>query len=123
MSSELSRDVRLQVLARALLVLRCATRRCLSKDSMMLRITRQPGVEHDSLLLEGNLLKEWIQELQQALALARQAGAAVALDLSGLRFVDAEGTRCLRECRDHGVTLLGTSPFVRALLDSPPPRQ
>jgi ABC-type transporter Mla MlaB component len=85
----------------------------------MLRITRQPGADHDTLLLEGNLLKEWIQELEQALARARQAGAGVALDLSGLRFVDAEGTRFLRECRKHGVSLLGTSPFVSALLDSP----
>ena len=89
----------------------------------MLRITPQPGAKHDTLLLEGNLLKEWIQELQQALALARQAGAAVALDLSGLRFVDAEGTRFLRECRKRGVSLLGASPFVSALLDSPPPRR
>ena len=89
----------------------------------MLRITRQPGADHDTLLLEGNLLKEWIQELQPALALAREASASVALDLSGLRFVDADGTHFLRECRKHGVTLLGTSPFVRALLDSPFPRQ
>src|SRR5262249_38295304 len=89
----------------------------------MLKITRQPGAEHDTLLLEGNLLKEWIQELQQALALARQATAAVTLGLSGLRFVDAEGTRFLRECPKHGVTLLDASPFVRALLDSRPPRR
>jgi hypothetical protein len=88
----------------------------------MLRITRQPGAERDTLLLEGNLLKEWIRELQQALLLARQAGAAAALDLSGLRFVDAEGTRFLRECRKRGISLLGASPFVSALLDPPPPR-
>jgi len=89
----------------------------------MLRITRQPRADHDTLLLEGNLLKEWIQELEQALARARQAGAAVALDLSGLRFADAEGAHFLRECRKRGVSLLGTSPFVSALLDSPPPQR
>jgi len=85
----------------------------------MLRITRQPGSEHNTLLLEGNLLKEWIEELQQALAQARQDGAAVGLDLSGLRFVDGEGARFLRECRKRGVSLLGASPFVSALLDPP----
>jgi ABC-type transporter Mla MlaB component len=89
----------------------------------MLRITRQPGADHDTLLLEGNLLKEWIQELQEALAGARQNGAAVALDLSGLRFVDAEGTSLLRECRRRGISLFGASPFVSALLDPPPSRR
>jgi ABC-type transporter Mla MlaB component len=89
----------------------------------MLRITRQPGVGHNTLLLEGNLLKEWIEELQQALAQVRQDGAALGLDLSGLRFVDAEGARYLRECRNRGVPLLGASPFVSALLDPPPRRR
>jgi hypothetical protein len=87
----------------------------------MLRITQQPGVGQATLLLEGNLLKEWIEELQQALAEARSDGAAVGLDLSGLRFVDAEGARFLRACRKRGVSLLGASPFVSALLGPPPP--
>ena len=89
----------------------------------MLRITRQPGAGQAALLLEGNLLKEWIAELQQALAEARQDGAVVELDLSGLRFVDAEGASFLRECRKRGVSLLGASPFVSALLDPPLPRR
>jgi ABC-type transporter Mla MlaB component len=89
----------------------------------MLRITQQPGASQATLLLEGNLLKEWIEELQQALAEARSDGAAVGLDLSGLRFVDAEGARFLRECRKRGVSLRGASPFVSALLDPPPPRR
>jgi hypothetical protein len=89
----------------------------------MLRITQQPGAGQATLLLEGNLLKEWIEELQQALAEARSDGAAAGLDLSGLRFVDAEGARFLRECRKRGVSLLGASPFVSALLDPPPPRR
>jgi ABC-type transporter Mla MlaB component len=89
----------------------------------MLRITRQPGADHETLLLEGKLLKEWIEELQQALAQARQDGAATALDLSGLRFIDDEGVRFLRECRRRGASLLGASPFVSALLDPPPSRR
>jgi hypothetical protein len=47
----------------------------------------------------------------------------VALDLSGLRFVDDEGVRFLRECRRRGASLLGALPFVSALLDPPLPRQ
>jgi ABC-type transporter Mla MlaB component len=86
----------------------------------MLRITWHPGAGHNRLLLEGNLLKDWIEELQRALAQARQDGAALGLDLSGLRFIDAAGARFLRECRKRGVSLLGASPFVSALLDPPP---
>ena len=89
----------------------------------MLRITQHPGAGQATLLLEGNLLKEWIEELQQALTGARSDGAAVGLDLSGLRFIDAEGARFLRECRKRGVSLLGASPFVSALLDPSPPRR
>jgi ABC-type transporter Mla MlaB component len=85
----------------------------------MLKITRQCGADHDTLLLEGNLLKEWIEEVQQALAHARQNGTSVGLDLSGLRFVDAEGAQYLRECRKRGVFLLSATPFVSALLDPP----
>lgn len=85
----------------------------------MLKITRQGGADHDTLLLEGNLLKEWIEEVQHALAHARGDGATVGLDLSGLRFVDAEGAQFLRECRKRGVLLLSASPFVSALLGPP----
>ena len=89
----------------------------------MLRITPQPGAGGSTLLLEGRLLKEWIEELHQALARAGQDGTAVGLDLSGLRFVDAEGVRFLRACRERGVSLLGASLFLSALLDPPPPRR
>ena len=89
----------------------------------MLRITRQPGADHDTLLLEGRLVKEWIEELQQALAQERQDGVPIALDLSGLRFIDGEGVRFLRESRRRGASLLGASPFVSALLDPLPPRR
>jgi hypothetical protein len=86
----------------------------------MLKITRQYGAVEDTLLLEGNLLKEWIEELQRALAQARPDGGTVGLDLAGLRFVDAHGTQYLRACRKRGVLLLNASPFVSALLDPPP---
>ena len=85
----------------------------------MLKITRQPGAAHDTLLLEGKLLKEWLDELQRALTQARHGGTAVTLDLSGLRFMDAEGARFLRDTRRQGVSLQGASPFVSALVDPP----
>jgi ABC-type transporter Mla MlaB component len=85
----------------------------------MLRITRQSEADRDTLLLEGKLLKEWIEELQEALAQTRRDAAAIALDLSGLSFIDDEGARFLSECRRRGVSLLRASPFVTALLYPP----
>lgn len=88
----------------------------------MLRITRHASADRDTLLLEGNLLKEWIEVLQQALAQTRQDGP-ITLDLSGLRFLDHAGAHFLRDCRGRGASLLGASPFVSALLDPPSPHR
>jgi ABC-type transporter Mla MlaB component len=89
----------------------------------MLRITRQPGADSPTLLLEGSLLRQWLDEIQRELAHARKDGAGIALDLSGLRFIDVEGARFLRECRKEGISLIRASPFVSALLDPPRPRR
>ena len=89
----------------------------------MLRITRHPGGADVTLLLEGKLLKEWLAERQQALAQARQDGSLVHLNLSGLDYIDAEAARFLRVCRKAGVSLLGASPFVNALLEASPGRR
>ena len=89
----------------------------------MLRITRQSGPAPDTLLLEGKLLKEWLEELQEALAQTHRDAAAIALDLSGLRFIDDEAARFLRECRRRGTSLLRPSPFVSTLLDPPARRR
>lgn len=86
----------------------------------MLRITHHPGAGHDTLLLEGKLSRECIEEVRQALAQVRQDGVAIAIDLSGLRFIDDDGVRLLREYRTGGASLLRATPFVRALLDPLP---
>ena len=83
----------------------------------MLRITRQPETERDTLLLEGELSKESIEQEQQALAQARQDGATTDLGLSGHRFIDDEGVCLLSEYRTRGAALLRAAPFVSALLD------
>jgi anti-anti-sigma regulatory factor len=89
----------------------------------MLKITRQSGADHDTLLLEGSLVKEWIEELREVLARTRHDRGAVLVDLSGLRFVDEDGARLLRACRRSGASLLGASPFVSAVLDPPASRR
>jgi len=87
----------------------------------MLRITRQPGVGNDTLLLEGKLMKEWLEELGRVLEHAR--GVPLALDLSGLSYLDADAARYLRACRKRGITLVSASAFVKALIDPAPRRR
>ncbi len=41
---------------------------------------------------------------------------ALALDLSGVRFIDRAGVELLRRWTDQGVALRNGSPFVQALL-------
>ena len=89
----------------------------------MLRITRQAGADHETLLLEGKLLHGWLQELQHALEQAAGNGVAIRLNLSGLSFIDVPAADFLRQCRKDGVSLAGASPFVNALLDPPPKRR
>ena len=88
----------------------------------MLRITRQAGADHETLLLEGKLLHGWLQELQHALEQAAGNGVPIRLDLSGLSFIDVAAAEFLRQCRRDGVSLTGCSPFVSALLDPPASR-
>jgi hypothetical protein len=89
----------------------------------MLRITRQAGADHETLLLEGKLLHGWLQELQHALEQAAGNGVAIRLNLSGLSFIDVPAADFLRQCRKDGVSLAGASPFVSALLDPPAKRR
>src|SRR5262252_7953522 len=49
---------------------------------IMLRITRRPGADHETLLLEGKLLHGWLQELRHALEQTAASGVAIRLDLS-----------------------------------------
>jgi hypothetical protein len=84
----------------------------------MLRITRQSGAGKDTLLLEGKLLKEWLEELGRVLQQVGEA-APVTLDLSGLSYIDVEAAGYLRACRKRGIALLAPSAFVKALIDPP----
>jgi anti-anti-sigma regulatory factor len=91
-----------------------------NRDGMtMLRITARRGNGTERLLVEGRLAGEYVRELQSAAAAAMAEGVALALDLSGLTFVDAEGVRVLRALRARNARLTGCSSFVAQLLERP----
>lgn len=83
--------------------------------SSQLRITRSDaGARLTTLHLEGRLAEaEW-----PALRSAREAcgDRPLALELSGLRYLDPDIARLLTEWRRDGVGLCGGSGFIRELL-------
>ena len=88
------------------------------REKRMLRITQTQGASGEtSLTLEGRLVGPWVAELKSAVTAARLSSASsVRLELSGVRFVDAEGLALILGLQDQGVRLRDASPFVRELL-------
>ena len=92
----------------------------------MLRITQVSSNETGTctrITLEGSLRAESIATLLDVFNPYLSASGSksallpeVALDVAGLRFLDAAGTAALRDLRSQGVTIVGCSPLVRALL-------
>jgi anti-anti-sigma regulatory factor len=83
----------------------------------MLRIARteKPGAGC-VLRLEGRVIGPWVEELRRSCEEALATSTSVALDLSGVSFVDRPGVPLLRCLRDRGVALVNCSGFVSALL-------
>ena len=58
----------------------------------------------------------WVAELKAVAKDASLSASSVRLDLSGVRFVDAEGLALVIGLQDQGIHLLNASPFVQELL-------
>ena len=69
-----------------------------------------------TIVPEGSMFGESCADLRSAVALAIQNGFQVELDLSGLRYVDADGLTVLSELHQSGVVVHSPSPFVSELL-------
>jgi hypothetical protein len=82
----------------------------------MLRITGRTCEHEERLELEGQLTAGYLDELENALADAQARSGRLALDLTELRYLDADATRYLRELHGRGVAIHGCSGFVAQLL-------
>ena len=82
----------------------------------MLRITRIENGAGATLRLEGSLLGPWVQELSDACSGKPGLVPANSLDLAGVTFVDAAGTRLLRDLITQGIEIAACSRFVAELL-------
>jgi hypothetical protein len=83
----------------------------------MLRITRVQAEDGAFVRLEGRLVGPWVGELRSFIA-AQDQGDRQHLDVAGLEFVDRHGAELLIELRAAGAELVGTRPYVAALLEA-----
>lgn len=89
-------------------------------EPMTVRMT-QIGDPVAAIKLDGRLTAEDLSEVQRV---CRAVKGRLVLDLTGLQFADRQAAGALRELRALGAEIIGTSPYVRLLLDgdSGPPR-
>lgn len=85
---------------------------------MTVRITQ---IDEDKdltvLKVEGRLAAEDAAMLTWILA-RLEAGEAVAVDLSGVTFIDSEGAAIVRRLEQRGASLIGIDFFVRSVIEA-----
>ena len=87
---------------------------------MTLRITPEDSAGgRERFRLEGSLAGLYVEELGKALGPSLAQPRRVALDLSGLTFVDAEGAQLLKDLLSRDVSIHGCSSFVAQLIGLP----
>jgi RNA polymerase sigma-70 factor, ECF subfamily len=83
----------------------------------MLRITKLEAESESRLLVEGRETRDTVNELARLSDGCFASSATLALDLSGVTFVDLSGVPLLKTLRARGATLEGCSGYVTELLD------
>jgi len=88
----------------------------------MLRLTRTTRLPHEVVLvLEGQLVAEWVELLEAECLTLLQADQKVLLDLSGVSYLDRRAARLLRELGARSVSLINTPPLVADLVTEDAP--
>lgn len=83
----------------------------------MLRLTRTTQSSDGAVLvLEGRLVGEWVELLEDECAQLLRTDRKVLLDLAAVSFVDRRGARLLRDLAARPVTLVNCSPLVAELV-------
>jgi len=65
-----------------------------------------------TLVLEGDLMGPWVDELSRSCELALGSTPVLILDLGAVTFIDREGIQMLRGLADRDARLTNCSPFV-----------
>jgi outer membrane protein TolC len=83
----------------------------------MLRITVEEGRDLMVVKLEGRLAGPWVDELEQSWSAVAGRSARLALDLSGVTFVDDEGKKLLGAMFGEGVELRATDCMNKSIIE------
>jgi anti-anti-sigma regulatory factor len=85
----------------------------------MLKITLYNATGQPSLELEGRLAGAWVCELEHCwLAVqASQPNRTLAIDLTGVTFIDQAGRYLLQLMHRDGVSLVGSGLMLQDILD------
>ena len=84
------------------------------RETAMLRITVVESSEIAvTLRVEGRITGPWVEELRTACRVHTFPGEVqLSLELADISFADAAGIALLKELRNRGVGLIGTTPFL-----------
>lgn len=83
----------------------------------MLRLTRTNKPPHEViLLLEGQIVAQWVRLLEEECRELLSADQRVLLDLSGVSYLDRQAARLLRELSERSVRLINCPPLVDELV-------
>jgi ABC-type transporter Mla MlaB component len=74
--------------------------------------TRDRTKDRVTLVLEGEVLGPWVDELRRACDRALASHSAVTLDLGAVGFIDRAGLGLVRELERRQVRVTNCSPFV-----------
>jgi len=84
----------------------------------VLRILRDDlGAHRVVLVLEGRIVTEWADALEDECLASIRSGFRVALDLSGVVFIDRRGVDALDRLGRAGIEIKGCSPLVADMLE------
>jgi len=83
----------------------------------MLRLTRTTRLPHEVILvLEGQIVAEWVELLEEECLALLQTDQKVLLDLSMVSFLDRRAARLLRDLAGGSVMLINCPPLVADLI-------
>lgn len=83
----------------------------------MLRITQdEPNNGVTTFRLEGRVIGRWVEELSKICERILNDNKGLALDLSGVLYIDDHAVTLFRALQTRHVTLLNPSPFVKEQL-------
>lgn len=83
----------------------------------MLRVTRTTRPPNEvSLLLEGQIVAEWVGLLEHECHELLGSDQRLLVDLSGVSYLDRRAARLLRDLAERSVKLINCPPLVEALI-------